>query len=121
MAKRSAKTCTTMAHDVERLADIAASFADGHGPKGAVFGTGDRQIFYDFRCAIKGKYGPGDCASYEIERTGPGVAKFGLKPRASVGNLFGLNDQLSRDIARMWCGVPEKTPGFEGKRRRRRR
>lgn len=113
-----------MAHDVKRLADVAANFADGTRISGSVFGQGDNQIFYEYRCAQKGKYGPGDCSVYAIERSGPGVSKLGLRAKDTVGNLYGLTEQISRDIARMWCGTPEPTPGFErrarrGKRRRR--
>jgi len=121
MAKRSAKTCTVMANDVKRLADVAASLADGDKISGSVFGTGDRQIFYEYRCAQKGKFGPGDCSVYAIERSGPGVARLRLRAKDTVGNLFGLTTQISRDLARMWCGTPEPTPGFEGKRKKRRR
>jgi len=106
-----------MANDVKRLADVAASIADGTMIKGSVFGDGDHQIFYEYRCAQKGKFGPGDCSVYAIERSGPGVARLGLKSKDTVGNLFGLTTQISRDIARMWCGTPEPTPGFERRRR----
>jgi hypothetical protein len=109
-----------MAGDVKRLADVAAGFAEGTKFTGSVFGEGDNQIFYKYHCAQKGKYGPGDCAVYAIERSGPGVARLGLRPSDTVGNLFGLTEQLSRDIARMWCGAPSPTPGFERHRTRRR-
>ena len=109
-----------MAHDVKRLADTAASIADGVMIKGGVFGEGDRQIFYDYRCVREDKFGPGPCSVFEIQRSGPGVAHLGLRPKDTVGNLFGLTTQLSRDIARMWCGAPEPTPGFEGRRRSKR-
>jgi hypothetical protein len=88
---------------------------------GSVFGEGDRQVFYGYRCAQKGKFGPGTCSVYEITRSGPGVARLGLKSKDSVGNLYGLTEQLSRDIARMWCGTPEPTPGFERRGRSKKR
>jgi len=121
MAKRSQKACSRMANDVKRLADVAASIADGMMIKGSVFGEGDRQIFYEYRCAREGKFGPGPCSVFEIQRSGPGVARLGLRPKDTVGNLFGLTTQISRDIARMWCGVPEPTPGFDRRRRSKKR
>ena len=83
-----------MANDVKRLADVAASLADGTMITGSVFGEGDRQIFYTYRCAQKGKFGPGECSVYAIDRSGPGVTRLGLKPKDTVGNLFGLTTQL---------------------------
>jgi len=123
MAKKSSghKACTTMADDVKRLADTAANLAEDTRIKGGVFGRGDRQIYYEYRCAREGKFGPGQCSVYEITRSGPGVKALGLRAKDTVGNLFGLTRQLSRDLARMWCGAPEPTSGFEGVKPRRKR
>jgi len=122
-----------MAGDAKRIADIAAELASGEvgvpgatvpgkgGISGLIMGPDGNDILYKLQCVRPmplGEFGPGRCGVYEIERSGPGAV--GLRPKTTVGNLFGLTEQLSRDMARAWGCEPEKTRGFEGRSRRRR-
>jgi len=131
---KDAKQCSRMAGDIRRVGALAAELGSGKiglgpqrignrgGIRSSVFGPPGHEIIYDYHCSRPqeaGDFGPGTCAVIEIERSGPGAAK--LRKRASVGNLFGLMEQLSRDIARAWGCTPEPTSGFEGARRRKRR
>ena len=132
MAKK--RQCSRMAGDIRRIAGITADLGSGNvGVPGSVskgtsqikgmgLGPEDNHVYYELSCVTKQKanaFGPGTCSVYEIKRQGPGAK--GLKKRATVGNIYGLAEQLSRDTARLWGCAPEKTPGFEGRRRRRRR
>ena len=126
---RQPARCTRLSRDVERLADIVAHLSDGTpsrptaGISGTVFGPPGREIHYKLGCwrpMERGAFGPGACGTYVIERSGPGATATGVKARAHVGNIFGLAEQFSRDIARLWGCPPGPTAGFEGARRRRR-
>jgi hypothetical protein len=118
--------CKKLVRDVGNLGALMMSLADGLAVKGAMFGP-DGDMMYDWECYRPVKYGPGPCGSYKIKRT-PRTDKakaLGLKEEAHVGNLYGLNRQLSRDIARLHgCSRTSqigKETGFEGVRRRRNR
>lgn len=126
------KTCLKMARDIERIANVTAHLASGevHAPgagkptiRGTVLGPDDGDVVYALRCVTpqkKGSFGPGTCGVYEITRNGPGVAAKGLKPKTTVGNLFGLGEQLARDATRLWGCIPERVSGFEGAKTGRR-
>jgi hypothetical protein len=113
----SRSRCNLMTGDIERIAAVAAGLADGTKYSGLLLGPDERQIVYGLKCQRKGKWGPGDCTVYEITREGPGVGR--LRKKTTVGNLYGLITQLSRDAARLWGCSPSPTPGFEGLRRKR--
>lgn len=127
------KTCLKMARDIERIASLTAELGSGkvHVPgagkgsitSGTVLGPDDGDVVYALRCVKPQKnnsFGPGTCGVYEITRNGPGVAARGLKPKTTVGNLFGLGEQLARDATRLWGCVPERVSGFEGAKTGRR-
>jgi hypothetical protein len=116
---RSQKSCLRMARDVERIADVTTSMADGAEISGLVLGPASNEIYYRLKCARKGKFGPGDCTVWEIEREGPGVR--GLRAKDTVGNMHGLITQLARDLTRLWGCAPGREIGFEGARRRKRK
>jgi hypothetical protein len=133
MPRRKAKSpvsakCDRFAGDFARIADVALGIAE-YGDakkrtlfiKGSMVGPDGGEIFYNFKCNSWRKFGAGPCASFKIERSGPGTAKLGLKKTANVGNLHGLVEQLSRDAAAAHGCKPGPTSGFEGARRRRRR
>lgn len=123
MAK-STKSCTRMANDIKRLAAVVASSTlEGRlAVSASSYGPANREVVVHLKCTRKAESMPGGCGSIEIRRTGPGVAAFGLKPRADVGNIYGYATQISRDLAKVWgkCS-PSPTPGFDGPRKRKRR
>lgn len=127
-----------LAHDVHNVAGVLLNLAapdhhipDEHGdaPKGWrvrgiwLHGPGEHgQVEYEFACRKRqplNDFGPGTCSVIEIKRSGPGAEKLKLKARAFVGNLHGLNVQLSRDLARLYGNPPDATAGFEGAGHRR--
>lgn len=135
-----------LAHDIHNLTSLMADLASGrsHIPtesgqvpreapggmaamrlRGMWFhGPGDNHIEYEFTCRKRTPmhdYGYGTCSVIEIERKGPGRAKLGLKEKASVGNIHGLMNQLSRDLAKLYGAKLAPTSGFEGRARRRTR
>jgi hypothetical protein len=126
--KRDTRTkCDIMTDDINRIASVAMDIAEyGRigkkqlGVKGSVVGPKGSEVFYDFECNSWKKFGPGPCASFRVKRSGPGVAKLGLKEMVWVGNLYGLVKQMSRDAATLYGCKPSPTAGFEGARRRRR-
>jgi hypothetical protein len=134
-----------LAHDIRNFAGLMADLASGrshiptekgqvpkvkggawalrgmwfHGPE-----EPDNHIEYEFSCRKRTPlhdYGHGTCSSIEIARKGPGRAKLGLKEKASVGNIHGLMDQLSRDLAKLYGCELSPTSGFEGAPHRSRR
>ncbi len=132
MAERD---CTGLARDIERIANIAAKLAhDTSVPggmkrradwtmRGTFLGPKGGEVHYTFSCPRpmqSDAFGPGTCASYRLDRDGPGVGKAGLRPYAHTGNLYGFVTQLSRDAAKIWSCPPADEHGFQGARRRRR-
>jgi hypothetical protein len=112
--------CDRMANDVDRLASLMASLADGGKYRGTIQGpNGD--IHYDIACEKMEKFGPGPCGTYSIVRhpRTPLARSLGLREnRRWVGNLHGLGRQLSRDLVRLYgCTGISETSGFEGRRR----
>ena len=128
--KKPPKTtkCDLMAGDFERIGTVGADIAEYGNAKrktlgisGSIVGPRGSEIYYDWKCLSWKKFGAGPCASFEIKRHGPGVAKLGLKETRWVGNLHGLIRQMARDAAAVYGCKPSPTAGFEGARRRRRR
>ena len=141
MPKKSCKTSPNLALDIRNLTGMIANFASGivHIPDATghipnprdwrhshfwMHGPRETSIEYSLVCRRHkphGKFGPGTCETIEITRKGPGVKKLGLKSRTGVGNLYGLQDQLSRDMAKAYGAKLPRVAGFEGARSRRRR
>ncbi len=117
------KKCDRMQLDMENIADLGVGLMREKKMTfyGTSIGTGQNQILYKLSCSRKrsASHDLGPCATYNIERSGPGAK--GLKKKTGVGNIYGLMQQLSRDAARAWCGPISKTTGFEGARKKRRR
>ncbi len=112
--------CDRMANDVDRLASLVGSLADGLKIRGTIQGpNGD--IHYDIECEKMEKFGPGPCGTYSIVRHArtPLARSLGLREGMRwVGNLHGLGRQLSRDLVRLYgCPVISETSGFDGRRR----
>jgi len=129
---RRPATCSRLAGDMERIADFAlmtvqeATKKRPVGWSGASFGPPNNALFYRVECSRPmepGAFGPGACANYVLHRGGP-AAEFpsqGWKPRADVGNIFGLVQQMSRDVAKLWGCPAAPTSGFQGARAPRRK
>ncbi len=117
--------CRKLVREIERLGALTMLLADGQPIRGTIFGPAGDMV-YDLSCDRPGKFGPGPCGSYKIKRTPrtENAKRLGLRETAFVGNLYGLNRQLARDIARLFgCSTDQqigKESGFEGVRRRRR-
>ena len=118
-----------LSRDIQRVGSVMKDGIGGHrmaegkrgGVVGSVFGPPGAVTHYDYACK-RWEPGPqGECTVIEIHRSGPGVEKAKLSRHQSVGNIFGLGKQLSRDIVKLWGCAPDAERGFEGSRRRRRR
>lgn len=117
MAKKRPRACQMFARDIERLGGIAANIGDGKVKHHVGFGPPGQRLFINIKCARMGKFGPGPCSVFEIEREGSGMPRLG-RQKTTVGNAYGLMRQLSRDIVKLWGCFPGPEVGFEGARRR---
>jgi hypothetical protein len=116
-----------MSRDIQRLSDVVRDITKTGriSIRGTVFGPKHREVVVYLKCRRPDPKATGGCASFEIERSGPGVAAFGFKKQDGVGNISGFTHQMSRDIVRAWGCEAAKEVGFDGpprpKRKRSRR
>lgn len=114
-----------LSRDIKRLAGLTAEIGAGEKlTRSAGFGPPGKRMIAHLTCHKRGTWGPGrgeQCTSMTIRRTGTGVEKLRMAKQTSVGNVYGLATQLSRDISRLWGCAPGSEKGFEGARRRRRK
>jgi hypothetical protein len=117
MAKKRPRACQMLARDIERLGGVTARLGEAFEKQQVGFGPPGKRLWVSIGCWKLEKFGPGQCAVYEIEREGSGLPRLGRK-KTTVGNLYGLVRQLSRDIVKLWGCFPGPEKGFEGSRRR---